>query len=189
MKHIEEFNESIKSYILAKYDELVSIVKNQIDNRALNVIQEEAYKLTDNYYINIRLITYVECDESTYERYKDLLQSEKISNDGKVTITLYSGDIQYNNKGKKYEMLGTNTTRDKVTLHPKSIEGPLNHQNIISQLDPKMGYTITVGYKYGNSHRLDMEKTKEIGEKAFGSKYKRYDGTYNPEMVHEWRMI
>jgi hypothetical protein len=39
MKHIEEFNESIKSYILAKYDELVSIVKNQIDNRALNVIR------------------------------------------------------------------------------------------------------------------------------------------------------
>ena len=185
MKHIKKFNESVD--VISKYDELVNIVKKQMDNEALDIIKEEGYNLPDDYYINIRLVTYAECDESTYERYKGLLQSESISKDGKVTITLYSGDIQYNNRGMKYEMIGTNTTRDRVTLHPRSIDGPLSRQKTISQLDPKMGYTITVGYKDGNSHRLDMEKTKEIGEKAFGTKYKRYDGTYNPEMVHEWR--
>ena len=38
------------------YEELVSIVRSYMDNQALDIIQEEAMKLPDNYYINVRLI-------------------------------------------------------------------------------------------------------------------------------------
>lgn len=169
------------------YEELVSIVRSYMDNQALDIIQEEAMKLPDNYYINVRLVLHFTCDEKTFKEHEGWIMLDKYLNDDEVIATKNAGDIKFTNKGKEFELLGTNIKPERASEFGPSISKSLYYQRLIQQFDPKMGYTISVGYKRGSSDYGDMRLTKEIGEKAFGGKYSRYKGSYNPQMVHEWR--
>ena len=169
------------------YEELVSIVRSYMDNQALDIIQEEAMKVPDNYYINVRLVLHFTCDEKTFKEHEGWIMPDKYLNDDEVIATKNAGDIKFSNKGIEFELIGTNVRPERVSTFGPLISKTLYYYQLIQQFDPKMGYTISVGYRRGSSDYVDIKLTKEIGEKAFGDKYSRYKGDYNPQMVHEWR--
>lgn len=172
---------------MKEYKQLTNIVESYIDKEALDIIQQEALDLPPNYKVDVRLFTHCSCDESTFKQYEGYLMKDKYLKNGDVLVTLYCGDIQFTSKGKELELIGCNVPKDRVNKFPAVIEKSLRNQLLVKELNPKMGYTITVRYQEGQMGYLDMQLAKEIGEKAFGEKYSRYKGKYNPDMVHEWR--
>ena len=172
---------------MEQYKQLTDIVESYMDKESLNIIQQESLDLPPNYKVDVRLFTHCNCDESTFRQYEGYLMKDKSLENGDVLVTLYCGDMQFTSKGKTLELIGCNVPKHRVNEFPAVIEKSLSNQLLVKDLNPKMGYTISVRYQEGQSGYLDMQLAKEIGEKAFGEKYSRYKGSYNPDMVHEWR--
>jgi hypothetical protein len=176
---------------MKEFKKLKKIIKSYMDKdkKIFKSIKKESLK-HPKHEINLRFLLHFTCDE--YDLTPGFIGTniclpdshifieDRVQNEIKAIFTCC--DIHYK-KGKRKIFISQLTNK---TAHecPEVVKTGLMDLDRIKNLNLKTGYEIYV-IKKGKKFNINL--TNKIGENVFSETHSRHQGSYNPQMVNEYR--